>query len=70
LRFLFERITQARTFVRRVESNTNFCSLERSTRNCCMNRNSNWVFNSRIKRSFEISNWIKTCRFVRIRTLN
>jgi hypothetical protein len=46
------RIGRVRVLFRRVESNKNFCPLERSTRDCCMSRNSSWAFNSRVECSF------------------
>ncbi len=67
---LTERIDRVRVLVRRIESDTDLCSLERWTSDCCISRNSNWVFSSRIERLFEISGWVRTCRFVRARTLS
>jgi hypothetical protein len=70
LGFLSGRVGRVRVLVRRVESDTDFYPLGRPTRDCCMSRNSDWVFNPRIERSFEISGWVRTCRSVRARTLS
>ncbi len=49
---LFEKTKRIRIIVQRVEANKDFYSLERSIRDCCINRNSSWVFNSQVEQSF------------------
>jgi hypothetical protein len=67
---LAERVDRIRIFVRRVESNKNFCSLERSTRACCMIETRVECSTHELSDHFEVSDWVRTCKPVQARTLS